>query len=535
MLLPRDLLARCARNYPNKMAYTCGQVSRTWQEMDERSTRLAIALSESGIGRGDTVAILGQESLAIYEHFFACMKLGAVRLGLNWRYSTAELQHLLQDSRARALLVDARCTAQLEPIRGQLERTGLLVIGYGPGHGLAMDYEAMLSQAHAGPGHAWPGIAAQDVLMLTYTSGPAGRPKGVMHKQSSIAAMIFQSLVARGLGPDDIWYTAAASSWMTVVLNLLGLGNGMGHLICDGAFEIRSFLLDIQRHRATAVMLVPTLIQRALDEIASHPYDLSSIRLLMYGSAPATPELIRAAYAAFGCEMVQSYGMTEAGWTTQLSASDHRWAIEHEPGLLRSAGRAGVMSEIEIRDEAGQPLPAGSAGNVWIRSETVMKGYLNLPEETAEVLRGDWLCTNDVGHLDARGYLFLTDRRKFMIISGAVNIFPSSVENALLEHVAVAEAAVVGAPHPQWGEAVVAVVRLHEQSSASIHELQMHCESRLNRMERPKHFLFVEEFPKGMNGKLQKQQVKEWVAAQLASMPWNDAANTQTRPTAPQL
>ncbi len=535
MLLPRDLLSRCARNFPDKPAYFCGDQSRTWKEMDSRSGWLAQALVKLGVAPGAITAILGKESLVVYEHFFACMKTGAVRLGVNWRYSAAELEHILSDSGARVIIVDAACAAQLAPLRAKLEAAGVALIGYGQQHGLPLDYESLIKDAQdSAESPEWPELGPDDALMLTYTSGTTGRPKGVLHRQSSISAMIFQSIVARGLSPDDIWYTAAASSWMTVVLNLLGLGNGMCHVISDGAFEIRSFLRDVQRRRATAVMLVPTLIQRALDEVAQADYDLTSMRLLMYGSAPASPQLIQAAYTAFGCEMVQSYGMTEAGWTTQLGAADHRWAIAHEPGLLRSAGRPGVMSEIEIRGEDGRALPPGSAGNVWIRSETLMMGYLNLPEETAQALQGGWLCTNDVGYLDARGYLYLTDRRKFMIISGAVNIFPSGIEHALLEHPAVAEAAVVGAAHPQWGEAVVAVVRLRQAGSVDISQLHAHCERLLNRMELPKHFLFVDDFPRSVNGKVQKQQVKEWVAAHAQAMPWN-VNHQQPRATEPHI
>lgn len=535
MLLPRDLLTRCAGNFPNKMAYACGDESRTWREMDEQSDLLAMALRDIGVQPGGVVAILGRESLTIYEHFFACMKVGAVRLGLNWRYSAAELEHLLHDSGARTLLVDARCMALVAPLRPQLQQWGVTLIGYGGGHDCALDHRTLLAEQRGRHGpQPWPRLDGDDPLMLTYTSGTTGRPKGVLHRQASISAMIFQSLVARGLGPDDVWYTAAASSWMTVVLNLLGLANGMSHVISDGSFEIRSFLLDVQRRKATAIMLVPTLIQRALDELERNAYDMSSVRLLMYGSAPASPQLIRNAYAAFGCEMIQSYGMTEAGWTTQLGAADHRWALEHEPALLRSAGRAGVMSQVEIRDDAGERLPCGAPGNVWIRSETLMKGYLNMPAETAEVLQGGWLSTNDVGYLDTRGYLFLTDRRKFMIISGAVNIFPASVENTLLEHAAVAEAAVVGAPHPHWGEAVVAVVRLRAGASVSASELNTHCEGRLNAMERPKHFLFVDDFPRSVNGKVQKQKVKDWVAAQSSLLPWNSKPDLQPRAIEPQ-
>lgn len=534
MLFPREMLARCAKNYPNKVAYICGEQRRTWREMDLEADRLARVLQKLGVERGTTVAILGHESLIVYEHFFACMKLGAIRLGLNWRYSSEELGHLIADSGVKVMLVDAHCATQLPELQPVLDAANVSVIGYGRDHSCRLDYGMLMAEESTGMPVVWPQVGLEDPLMLTYTSGTTGRPKGVLHKQSSIAAMILQQLVARGLGPDDVWYTAAASSWMTVVLNLLGLGNGMTHIISDGVFEIRKFLKDVERNRATAIMLVPTLIQRALDEVDSSSYDLTSVRLLMYGSAPASPQLIRAAYKAFKCEMVQSYGMTEAGWNTQLGAADHRHAIENEPGLLRSAGRAGVMSEIQIRSDAGKAVETGVQGNVWIRSETLMKGYLNRPEETAEALHGDWLFTNDIGYLDARGYLFLTDRRKFMIISGAVNIFPSSVENALHAHPSVSEAVVVGAAHPQWGEAVVAVVRVREGQITSAEQLLVHCERLLNGMERPKHFFFVDEYPRNINGKVQKQEVKKWVASQSDALPWNNTSSPQPRAAEPQ-
>lgn len=534
MLLPRDLIARCAINFPNKMAYACGAETRTWLEMNRRSDAAARALRKLGVRQGDTVAYFGQECVAVYEHFFACMKLGAVRLGLNWRYSEEELSHLVRDSGARVILVDTRCEHLLAPLSATLAELGVTLVGCGVGGSLAINYERLL-EVHAEDQPLAPvQITGDDALMLTYTSGTTGRPKGVIHRQSAIASMIFQSIIARGLAPDDIFSTAAASSWMTVVLNLMGLGNGMGHVIPDGTFEIRAFLGDAQRHRVTAIMLVPTLVRRAIDEVKSGAYDLGTLRLLMYGSAPASTQLIRDAYATLGCEMVQSYGMTEAGWTTQLSAADHRHAVEHEPGLLKSAGRPGVLSEVEVRDDGGRRLAAGQAGNVWIRSSTLMKGYLNMPAETAEALHGDWLCSNDVGYVDERGYLFLTDRRKFMIISGAVNIFPSSVENALLEHQDVVEAAVVGAPHPEWGEAVVAVVRPRAGVRPDVAALHAHCDARLNRMERPKHIFLVDDFPRSVNGKIQKQQVKDWVAANQLALPWASAPRTEPRAAEPQ-
>jgi len=521
MPLPRELLARCARNLGSKTAYVCGSSESSWAQMNERAGRLAGALRRLGVTPGTTTAILGQESLVIYEHFFACMKLGLVRLGLNWRYAPDELAALLVRSRAAVLLLDARCAQSMAAHLPRLQEEGLILMGYGKGHGQALDYDALLDQEPVV--EALPPISPEQALLLTYTSGSTGAPKGVLHSHGAISRMILQALISRGLAPDDVWYTAAASSWMTVVLNLLGLGNGMTHVIVDGVFDIRSGLAEIQRHRATVVMLVPTLIQRALTEMRGQPCDLSSVRLLMYGSSPAPAQLIREAREGFGCELLQSYGMTEAGWVTQLGAREHRQALQREPGLLASAGRPGVFSEVQIRSPEGCVLGPGDSGDVWVKADTLMIGYLDQPDETAEVIRQGWLLTHDVGYLDSRGYLFLTDRRKFMIVSGGVNVFPSRVEAALAGHPLVQEAAVVGAPHPEWGEAVVAVVQLRAGRSdcAALEQLlHAHCVSQLNGWERPKHFLFVDDLLRNANGKVHRQAIKQWVASPLAGLPW---------------
>jgi acyl-CoA synthetase (AMP-forming)/AMP-acid ligase II len=367
-------------------------------------------------------------------------------------------------------------------------------------------------------------IEARSPLLITYTSGSTGQPKGVIHTHSSVANIILQSVIGRGLAPDDIWYTAAASSWMTVLLNVQGIANGMSHVIMDGAFEIGRFMRDLERHRATAVMLVPTLIARAIEETRKRAYDMRSVRLLMYGSAPATPELIRAAYDTFGCDLVQSYGMTEGGWITQLSERDHRRAIDGEPHLLKSVGRAGAMSEIAICESDGTSVPAGQSGEIWVRGELLMQGYRNLPRETAEVFSNGWLKTNDIGRVDEQGYLYLQDRKNLLIITGAVNVFPSGVETVIREHPDVADVVVVGAPHPEWGEAVVAVVQTRGAAAPAPADIIAFAGAKLSRMECPKHVLFVDEFPLTVNGKINKVAVRSWVAEQKASLPWMEPA-----------
>lgn len=520
-LLPRDLLARCAANFPGKVAYYCGEAQRTWLQMDRRGALLGGALQALGVRKGAAVAILGRESFEIYEHFFACMKIGAVRVGLNWRYPPAQILHVLRDCGARVLLVDTALVPAIAALGTAIEELGIQSIGYGPGHGLRHDYEALLDAAQ-GKAMALPALSAAEPCFYSYTSGTTGQPKGVILTQGGVVHTLFQSLVARGLRPDDIWYMVGQSSWMTVLMQIFGLGNGMSHVIPEGAFEIGRFLRDVERRRVTAASLVPTNIRRALKEMSVRSYDLRSLRVLGYGSAPASPPLIRAAREAFGCGLLQAYGLTEAGgWVTHLTEQDHEHALEHEPELLGSAGRAGVLYELSIRDDRGNKLPHGEAGEVWIRGPSLMKGYLNLDRLTGETLRDGWLRSHDIGRLDARGHLFLLDRRNFMIISGAVNVFPAAIEAVLADHPAVEEVAVVGAPHPEWGEVPVAVVKPQEAAPAPLaEELIAFCGARLSKPECPRHVLLWEALPKLVTGKVNKALIKERVCGPAGGLPW---------------
>ncbi len=521
-MLPRDMIKRCARNYPTKTAYLCGERSATWARMDQRSDRFAVALQKLGHRKDETVAILTQETFEVYEHFFACMKIGAPRVGLNTQYPWPEMVHVLKDSSTKYLLVDARCKHLVAERVAEIQRLGVTLIGFGEDHGLALDYESLLAQAQGEP--TWPPIAPDDLLLISYTSGTTGVPKGVMLTQEGGANCILHSLNSFGFGPDDIWYMPGASAWIVVMMSSFGLGNAMATAIPDGVFQIQSFLREIGRLGVTVCLLVPTILQRAISEVQANPvYDLSSLRMMIYGSSPATPKLIRDAKATFKVALLQTYAMTEAtgGWISYLTNADHERALREEPGLLKSVGRIAIHYDCSIRDASGIPLPVGESGEVWLRGNTMMKGYRNLPQETAEALPDGWLRTNDIGRLDESGYLYLLDRQKFMIITGGVNVFPSSVEAILVEHPAIEEAAVVGVPHPEWGEAVVAiVVKKAAHADATAAQIIAFCDGKLSRPETPKHVVFVKELPKTTNAKVKKGELKSWLAGEKGLVPW---------------
>ena len=260
-----------------------------------------------------------------------------------------------------------------------------------------------------------------------------------------------------------------------------------------------------------------------LTDVLAHPdidrYDLSALRLVQYGSSPATPALIRRAIDRFGCEIQQWYGATEAtaGWTNLLHHEDHLRALAGEPELLASCGRATLHNEVAVLDEQGRELPDGDIGEICVRSDAIMDGYLNLPDETTEALRGGWLHMGDLGRRDARGYFYLVDRKKFLIITGGYNLYPIVVENVLAEHPGVREVCVVGAPDERWGEIVVAVVVPAAASDGLVEELRVFCAGKLAAFEVPKRIDVVAELPRGATGKVQKREVRDRCRALVGS------------------
>lgn len=441
-------------------------------------------------------------------------------MGLNWRYAPPELLHVLRDAGVEILLVQARLMLDIQPLRTEMAAIGIKVVGYGGHHDAALDYDDLIGRA-AGCQPDTPPISPDDPFLYSYTSGATGNPKGVVISHRSAASSVLSAVVGRGLVHDDVYYVPPQSSWITVMMNLFGLANGMTHAIPDGVFEIAQCLRDIERFRATVVLLVPTMIKRALKEYRAGTYDLSSLRMIMYGSSAASPELVRETYEVFGCELTQTYGMTEtAGGVTHLTPGDHRCALASEPQLLNSVGRPNVMFSVSIRDESGKTLAAGIVGEIWIKGDTVMTSYLNLPEQTADVLRGEWLRTNDMGKFDARGYLYLIDRKQFQINTGAVKVFPAVVERVLLTHPSVDEVCVLGAPHPEWGEAVVAIVKLKPGWQPTQEDLKRFCVKSLSKPECPKAYIFTDDFARTSTGKVAKDSVKKWLLSNIGLLPW---------------
>lgn len=521
-MLVRDFVRRCATSYAQKVAYIDGQRRRTWAEVCERNLRLAAALQGLGVRKGDAVAMLSYDHVEAVEHIYACLEIGAVRVGVNRGYAPKEMAHVVRDSDARVVIVQASCRHHLAPYLEEFEREGRKLVGFGEGHGFALDYERLIAQASAEPEPV--ALDGNDAAAISYTSGTTGYPKGAIYKHSGMRDMLIHMVLSLGLRHEDTWTNPTSMAWATFMLNLMSVTNGMTTVLPGGDFKAEEFLDTCSRERVTSFLAVPVMLQRLVSTYRQDTarYDLSALRVVLYGSAPASPALIESAIETFGVELIQSYGLTEfCAWATFLQHGDHLKALAGRPQLLTSCGRPGLHCEVSIRDDGGVPVMRGEIGELWIRSDTLMLGYQNLPELSAEVLHGDWLRTHDIGRQDDEGYIYLTDRRHFLIITGAANVFPSIVENTLAEHPAVREVAVVGAPHPEWGEAVVAMVALKAGGAASADELIRHCQGKLAKWEVPKFIEIVADLPKGPTLKILKKQIKERYANEAGLLPWS--------------
>jgi long-chain acyl-CoA synthetase len=494
---------------PDRRAITYEGRSMSWRDLDTRSSQVAQALAAEGIEPQNRVAFIDKNSPAFFEIQFAAAKLNAVITPINWRLAPTEMREIINDAEARVLFVGLDFLDHLDAIEDGLRTVKkIVVLGDASRHEA---YEAWLSPHPAlDPG----AIADQDdVAIQAYTSGTTGLPKGAMITNTFLGTM---TAVAPRHQIDD-------ESNHLVAMPLFHLGGcGIATLsMTAGANTILvrdinppDLLQTIQREKVTSASLVPAVLQALTDLPEATDGDYSALRAIAYGASPITSAVLTRSLKVFGCDFVQCYGLTETGLLTQLDPADH------DPGgprehLLRSAGKPYPHVEMKIVDpDTGAERPRDEVGELWIRSAQMMKGYWQKPAETAEAITADgWLRTGDAGYIDGEGYVFLTDRIKDMIVSGAENIYPIEVENVLADHPAVADVAVIGVPDEKWGETVKAVIVLRPGASADPSELIEWCRQRLARYKCPKTVDFATELPRNASGKLLKRELREpyWV------------------------
>jgi long-chain acyl-CoA synthetase len=502
-------LAKAARQHPNQLALAHGDEQISYRQFYERALTLGGNLRAQGLEAGDRVAFCLSNSPRILEIIYGCFAAGLVVVPVNARLHVREIAYIVENSGARVLIYGPECAhsilEHIDALPGLKHR-----FCTAPVEG-ARDYAELLAQAAALPEPA--AASATDPCWLFYTSGTTGRPKGATWTHRTVRVVVMNYLAdIYNIQAGEVVLHAAPMSHGSGIIALPAVARGAVNVSMESkSFEPKTMFALIERLRVSHIaFLAPTQIIKMLEDYVPGEYDLSSLRAICYGGAPIHVEHLRAAIKAFGPIFAQIYGQGEAPITiTGLSAAAHARLIEKGDARIGSAGTVRTDVEVLCVDKTGRELPPGKEGEVIVRGDIVMQGYWNDPQATAETIRDGWLHTGDIGMFDDQGYLFLLDRTKDMIITGGNNVYPREVEEIIVQHPAVAEAVVCGIPHEYWGEAVLAVVVLAPNATATAEEIIRHCGNYLAGYKKPKSVDFVPELPVSGYGKVLRREVRD--------------------------
>lgn len=486
------MLDQAAARFGDRGAVYRGETClSTWTELRDRALRLAGSLR---VPAGARIAIASENRPEIVELFFAIWAAECVAVPINFKLHPREMQQILEDSGAVAVFASPKIGAALEP----LTDIGVDILGSA----------AYLDRLSAEPAEV-PETDPATLAWLFYTSGTTGRSKGAMLSHRNLTAMTVAHLADIDAPDEDcsLIHGAPMSHGSGLYITPYVLRGARQVVPASGAFDPDEFLNLCDHHPGSSAFLAPTMIQRLVETGRARPRHL---RTIVYGGGPMYVDSLKKALAAFGPVFAQIYGQGESPMTiTGLSAAGH---TDADDTVLGSVGCARSGMRVVILDADGHPAPVGAIGEIACRGDAVMAGYWNNPAATADALRRGWLHTGDIGSFDSRGFLTLRDRSKDVVISGGSNIYPREVEEALLEHPGVAEACVVGAPDPQWGEIVVAfiVAAVPEGPGDNTLEatLDAHLLQRIARFKRPKRYEFVARLPKNSYGKVLKRELR---------------------------
>jgi acyl-CoA synthetase (AMP-forming)/AMP-acid ligase II len=469
----------------------------------ERAFRLAQALMRRGIARGDRVAVLAQNCPEYMEAYAAAELGGWATVTVNYRLAGPEIAYILADSAPTALIVEKELLDRV-PADARAKLAHVLVIGSDERD---LSYEAAL--AAAPPDDPRTDVGPDDTAFLIYTSGTTGRPKGVMLSHGGQMQSALISAIEALVRPTDrfaitmpLYHIGARNLWLKH--SLFGCP-----IVLHRAFRPAEFAASIRDHAVTATLLAPTMLGDLVDA-GETAQSLPSLQKVIYSAAPMPEQMLWRALKAFGPIFAQVYGMTESGGPGCFLHAHHH-IVDGPPEIvrrLRSAGQPMVHCDVRTVRPDGSPCATDEPGEIVIRSAALMKDYWNNPAATAETLRGGFLHTGDIGQIDAGGFVYVVDRLKEMIVSGGENIYSREVENALMSHPAVLDAAVVGAPDPRWGEAVVAFVVKRSGQDVTAEAIIQHCRNAIAPYKRPRDVHFIDALPKLPNGKVEKFKLR---------------------------
>lgn len=499
--------------YPDKVAAVFNEQRLTYTELNARANKFAHAMLARGFQRGDKVSIILNNCMEFLEIYHGLARIGVVSVPINFRLVPREKLYIINNSDSVALILGSEFLPEMEETDKTLKiaPADYIVVGKREDTpATCSNYEDMLVEMP----ESEPAVDLneEDLFYLGYTSGTTGFPKGAMIQTKGTLDIVKNAMV-RTSGRDGIDITQRVflaimpichsnSIWATLITFWVG---GTNIIFPTGKFNPERVLQLIENEKVTTTSMVPTMITRILelpDEV-KNKYELSSLTSLGSSSAPLLTKTKEAALRFFkNARFSEGYGSTETGALTTLRHKDQLRKV-------RSIGKPNPGIEIKLLDEDGTEVKQGEVGTLWARARSAFVGYYKDHAKTAQARRGDWVTAGDMAYMDEEGFYFLVDRKNDMIISGGENVYPAEIEEVIIQHPCVAEVAVFGVPHEQWGEEVKAMVILRENQTATEVELLEFCKERLAGYKRPRSVNFVEDFPRTATGKVLKRILKE--------------------------
>ena len=496
-----DAVANYAARQPDRPALIEGDRTLTWEQFFRTRNRLAHSLSALGIGAGQHAVIYAHNSAENILASQALRALGAVAMPMNHRLTAEEVSYILDNSDATAVVVSDAFLPMAERVRGAAS---------GVKHWITLGAErrpwaAAVEDLLAGGRDEAPPTPNAVGGSMVYTAGTTGKPKGALRRVIDAASLMPRLAALNCLDPAHVHLVAgplyhSAPGGFALYAHLVG-----NTVVVMRKFDAEDALRHIERHRCTTTFMAPTLLKRIVDLPADirARYDVSSMRSIVVAAAPCPMRVKEQILEMFGPVLYEFYGSTELGVNTVLAPAD----VLRKPG---SCGRAAPGVELAILDDDGKPVPTGTPGELFVRRYSgVFDEYYKNPTATAQTSRGEWMSVGDVAWIDADGFVYICDRKRDMIISGGVNIYPAEIEDALHRHPAVEDAAVFGVPDAEWGERIHAAVQVRPGQSVSERELMEFCRARLADYKTPREVSFHVDFPRDTAGKLVKRLLRE--------------------------
>ena len=497
-----SITTRAARYWPHQVALIDSRKRISFLQLEQRSSQLTNALIHAQVQPGDRVAIQAWNRSELVETEVACYKGGFIKVPINARLSTDETLHMLRDSGAKILVADAEHAQAVLSRKNEVPDLQRVV-------NVDADYEDWIATNPTSVLQVKR--ASDDVAVLHYTSGSSGVLKAAMQTFGNRQAMLRKFLMSpmRRAMPGDVQAHVGPITHASG-MNLMYLIFCGATSLLLGRFDETELLQTIERERVTRLFMVPTMVNRIVNHPDIDRFDLSSLRVVLYGAAPMPPALVEKAIGRFGPILAQGYGAGETNsMVTVLTEQDHVDALANNPKRLASCGRCYAETDVRVVDSENRDIQPGEVGEIIVRGEDVMKGYWNAPELTAEAIVNGYYLTGDLATVDEEGYVYIVDRKKEMMICGGFNIYPAEIEQVLFAHPAIYEAAAVGVPDDDLGEQIKAVVVLKPGQTASAENIMAFCAERLPGFKRPRSVDFTQELPKNPNGKIVRRLVRE--------------------------